>query len=59
MYDTLGLLNFLYFPQIAHNIFFQFNILVIEIILVLFYHSFHIRWEKINLYHPANFYLLK
>ena len=42
MYDVLGFLNFLYLPQITQQIFFILIVLVIENILVLFYHSFHI-----------------
>ena len=38
-YDILRFSNFLYLPQIMQYIF--FNFLVIENILVLFYHSFH------------------
>ena len=58
MYDILGFLNSLYLPQVARCISFTLIFLVIENILVLFCHYFHIRWEKINLYHLANFYLL-
>ena len=47
MYDILGFSNFLYFPQITQYAFFIY--LVVENILVLFYHSFH-NQEKINLY---------
>ena len=55
MYDISGFLNFN-----ANNAidFFHFSVLVPENILVLFYHSFYIRLEKINLYNLANFYLL-
>ena len=38
----LGFLNFLYTPQMMQNIFFILTLLIIENILVLFYHSFHI-----------------
>ena len=58
MYDILGLLNFLYLPQKTQQIFFLLTILkLMENILVLFYHSFHIRLEKINLYALTNVYL--
>ena len=55
-FDNLGFPNFLYLPQITqYNV---FKYLVIENILVLFYHSSHNHLEKINLYNQANFYLL-
>ena len=56
MYDILGFSNFLYLPQIIEYNFFIF--LVIEYILVLFYHSTHNQWEKMNLYNLINFNLL-
>ena len=43
MYDILGFLNSLYLPQIAQCISFTLIFLVIENILVLFCHYFHIR----------------
>ena len=39
MYDILGFSNFLYLPQVTQHIF--FIVLVIENILVFFYHSLH------------------
>ena len=42
MYDILEFLKLLYLPQIAHQMVFILTFLVIESILVLFYHSFHI-----------------
>ena len=53
-----GFSGFLYLPQIMQYNFFTLTLLVMENVLVLFYHSFHIHWEKINLYNLANFYLL-
>ena len=58
MYDILGFLNFLYLPQITQYIFFHLSLLVTENILVLFYNSFHIRQEKMNMCNPAKFYFL-
>ena len=55
-YDILGFPNFLYLPQIMQYFFLIF--LVIENILVLFYHPSHNYLEKINLYNLANFYLI-
>ena len=53
----LFFLNFLYLLQITQFIFFILTFLVIENVLVLFYHSVFIHWEKANLYSLANFYL--
>ena len=50
----LGCSNFLYLPQITQYKFFIVTFLLIENILVLFNHSFHIHLEKINLYNIAN-----
>ena len=58
MCDILGFLSFLYLSQITQQIFFILIFLVIENILVLFYHFFHICQEKINLYNLKSFYLL-
>ena len=58
MHHLLGFFNLLYLPQIMQYNFFILTFLVTENILVLFYHSFHIRQEKINLYNQANSYLL-
>ena len=43
MYEILGSFNFLYLPQVTQYNFFILNLLVIENILELLYHSFHIR----------------
>ena len=56
----LGFLNFLYLPQIMQYTFLILTFLeFIENILVLLFHSFHVRYEKINWYNLTNFYLLK
>ena len=49
-YDILDFSNFLYLPDITQ--------LVVENILVLFYHSSHNDQEKIDLYTLINFYIL-
>ena len=53
-YDILGFSNFLYLPQILQYYFFIF--LVIENILVLYYHSSRNHCEKINLHTLMNVY---
>ena len=58
MCDILGFSSFLYLPQITQYNVFLLTFLVIENILVLFYHSLHNHYDKINLYNPANLYLL-
>ena len=58
MYDILGFFNLLYLPQITEYIFFILIFLFIGNILVLFCHSFHFRYRKINLCNLANFNLL-
>ena len=55
-YDILGFSNFLYLPQIKQYNFFIF--FIIENTLVLFYHSIHNRYKKINLYTLINCYVL-
>ena len=56
MYEILGFSSFLYLPQITQYIFFIF--LVIENILVFFYHSCHSHQEKIIFHNQAKSYLL-
>ena len=50
---TLSIVQF--FPSYTFQIYSQKNFLIIENILVLFYHSFHILLEKIILYNLINF----
>ena len=49
MYDILGFSKFLYLPQITQYNLFILTFLVMENILVLFYHPSHNHKEKINL----------
>ena len=56
MYDVLGVLNFLYLPQIPQ--YKSFMIFVIEKLVVLFSHSSNNHEKKKKLYNLANFYLL-
>ena len=58
MYDILVFFNFPYLQQITQNTFFYLSRLVSENILALFYQSFYIRYDKINLDNLENFYLL-
>ena len=51
----LGSSNFLCLPQIIQYNFFIF--LVIENVLMLFYHFSHSHKEEVNFYNLANFYL--
>ena len=47
MYDISGFFNFLYLPQIDNTVdFFILKFLFIENILMLFSHSFQIRYKK-------------
>ena len=48
MYDILCFSNFLCLAQIGQRNFFILTFLVIEIISALFYHSFHICFEKLT-----------
>ena len=58
MYDILWFLNFSILTANNTIEFFHLNLLLIANILTLFYHSFHIHWEKINFYNLTSFYLL-
>ena len=56
IYDILVFLNFLHLLQTLQYIVTYLD--STERILILFYHSFYIHLEKINLYTLINFYLL-
>ena len=58
MYDNLRFLIFFLLTTNNAIDFFHPSFLVIEKISVLFYHSFHTRYEKTNFYNLAIFYLL-